>query len=78
MLKEFKYMLNNVITEIFFTTHFERVRRRTKKRLDKEKMVAHALPTANIDYNDPVRKQLVEAKREYAAQQKHDYSHVFR
>uniref|UniRef100_A0A336M2T8 CSON000978 protein n=1 Tax=Culicoides sonorensis TaxID=179676 RepID=A0A336M2T8_CULSO len=40
-------------------------------------MVAHSLPTANIDYNDPVRKQLIAAKREHAKNQKKDYSHVF-
>ncbi|XP_063701955.1 proton-associated sugar transporter A-like isoform X2 [Culicoides brevitarsis] len=40
-------------------------------------MVAHSLPTANIDYNDPVRKQLIQEKRDHAKQQKYDYSHVF-
>lgn len=36
-----------------------------------------AIPTGSDNYNDPVRKQLIEAKRKHAGQQKKDYSHVF-
>lgn len=84
MLKEFKYFLNSVITDVLSKTkNLSERRKRTKSessllKKEKEKMVAHSLPSANIDYNDPVRKQLIQAKKDYAKQQKHDYSHVFR
>lgn len=84
MLKEFKYFLNSVVTDILYRTIKVSEREKRKKsekallKKEKEKMVAHPLPSANIDYNDPVRKQLIQEKRDYAKQQKHDYSHVFR
>lgn len=84
MLKEFKYFLNSVITDVLQRTSLSEREKRKKNqkaallKKEKEDMGGHALPSANIDYNDPVRKQLIQAKRDYAKQQKHDYSHVFR
>lgn len=84
MLKEFKYFLNSVVTDFLQRTANVSERKKRKKtekeslKKEKEKMVVHSLPSANIDYNDPVRKQLIQEKRDYAKQQKHDYSHVFR
>lgn len=77
MLKEFKYFLNSIIIDVLHKTT-SLSEREKRKRSEKEKMVGHSLPSGNIDYKDPVRKQLIQAKRDYAKQQKHDYSHVFR
>lgn len=60
-------------------------RRKSRKKLSltiydklRDTMVAPALASnAVTDFNDPVRKQLLEEKRKHAAQQKTDYSHVF-
>jgi len=46
-------------------------------KLKKKIMVRQAVSNSACDYNDPVRKRLIEAKREHAARQNKDYSHVF-
>lgn len=83
MYRQIKSFLNYLISGVINHTDSKKSFGRSVYQKFKDKiMVAPVIGSSsgagNMDYNDPVRRQLIETKRAHAAKQKKDYSHVFR